>query len=97
MELNQLAQPKPILDEVTLASIRPGSLVKIQITDGISDKFNETIIMRVKNRDEHVLECEFVERQLRDRFADKSHQYKTPFQLDTVLFIKEAVFAVENE
>lgn len=97
MELTQLAQPKPILDEETLSSIRPGSLVKIQLTDGISDKFNETIVMRVKNRDEHILECEFVRRQLRDRFADDNLQFKTPFKLSRIVFIKEAVFAVEND
>lgn len=97
MELTQLAQPNPILDEQTLSSIRPGTLVKIQLTDGVSDKFNETIVMKVNNRDEHVLECEFVKRQLRDKFADKSLEFVTPFKLDRVLFIKEAVFAVDNE
>jgi hypothetical protein len=96
MKLNQFAQPKPILDEVTLASIRKGSKVKVQLTDGISDMFNETIILEVVDRDEHVLECKFIRRQI-ERFGNNDEEFKSPFLQDTVVFIKEAVFAVTND
>lgn len=96
MKLNELAQPEPILSDAELATIKSGSLVKIQLTDGISDKFNETIIVEVTGRDDHVIEGKFIKRQL-GRFDDKSKEFKSPFAVDTILFIKEAVFAIEND
>lgn len=95
MKLNELAQPNPILSDEELATIKNGSLVKIQLTDGINDKFNETIIVEVTGRDEHVIEGKFIRRQLET--IDKSMEFKSPFAVDTILFIKEAVFAIEND
>jgi hypothetical protein len=96
MKRNLLAEPNPILNTEVLASIRAGSRVIVQLTDGISDKFNDSIVLRVKNRDEHVLECEFLYRKL-NKFDDQSLKYKSPFQEETLVFIKEAVFDVEND
>ncbi|MBO1811315.1 hypothetical protein J4G53_24055 [Serratia ureilytica] len=96
MKLDQLAEPKPMLDEDTLATITKGSQIKIQLTDGISDKFNETIIMEVVNRDSHVIEARFIRRQT-GRFDDAQSASVSPFSTDTVVFIKEAVFAVLND
>ncbi|MDJ7442938.1 hypothetical protein LEH14_16610 [Salmonella enterica] len=96
MKRDLLAEPKPILNEDELASIRIGSRVIVQLTDGISDKFNDSIVLRVKSRDEHVLECEFLYRKL-NKFDDQNLKYKSPFQEETLVFIKEAVFDVEND
>lgn len=96
MKLDQLAEPKPILDEETLATIIKGSQIKIQLTDGVSDKFNETIIMEVVNRDSHVIEAKFIRRQT-GRFEGAQSVSVSPFLTDTVVFIKEAVFAVLND
>ncbi|WP_260440723.1 MULTISPECIES: hypothetical protein [Serratia] len=96
MKLNEFAHPEPILSDAELATIKIGSLVKIQLTDGIGDKFNETIIVEVTGRDEHFIEGKFIKRQL-GRFDDKSKEFKSPFALDTFHFIKEAVFAIEND
>lgn len=96
MKLDQLAEPKPVLDKETLATITNGSQIKIQLTDGISDKFNETIIMEVVNRDSHVIEAKFIRRQT-SRFEDAQLASVSPFLTDTVVFIKEAVFAVLND
>ncbi|HAT3922214.1 TPA: hypothetical protein I9Y36_000709 [Citrobacter amalonaticus] len=96
MKLTMLAQPNPILDEEILETIRTGTRVIVQLTDGVSDKFNISIVLRVRDRDEHVLECEFLHRKI-GKFDDQSLKYKSPFQEDVVVFIKEAVFDVEND
>lgn len=44
MKLDRLAHCNPILLDEELATIKIGSQVIIQLTDGISDHFNETQI-----------------------------------------------------
>ncbi|WP_145516146.1 hypothetical protein [Yersinia aleksiciae] len=96
MKLERFARPSPILDEQILASIEIGSLVKVQLTDGISNIFNDTVVLKVTGRDDHELECTFERREIDKCSGDKNTEFKSPFELEKIRVIKQCVFAIEN-
>lgn len=96
MKLNKLAQRQPPLSSDKIDTIKIGKLLKIQLTDGITDMFNETIVVRVIGFDNRCVRVEFCERQI-GRYNDQSLKFKSPFHSDTISLTSEYIFAIDDD